>query len=263
MAIKRINSGSGHRYVNTDTGARVPGVTTLTGKGVPKPALINWSANATIDYAIDHWAELSKLPISERIKRLSRGRYESRDEAGRKGTVVHKLAERLILGEKVPIPEGLEGYVNSYVKFLDEFNVQAVLVEAVIVSYEYNYCGTLDVVADLVDPDTGDMLRWLYDIKTSRSGIFGDVSLQLAPYRFCDFYIDENGEEQPMLAVEQTGAVWVRQDGYELKPVIAEERQHMVFLSAIELANFIEDSRDLVGDAIAPPRASMFRLERQ
>lgn len=265
MTIKRTNHGAGHKYVDVDTGARIPGVTTLIKKGAPTSrALMNWHANATIDYAVDHWDELAELSISERIKRLSRARYEVRDKARRRGSVVHKLAERLINDEKVPIPEGLEGYVEAYVKFLDEFAVKAVLTEFVVVSHEHKYCGTGDLIGDLatVEEEPDESERWLLDIKLTRSGVYGETALQLAPYRFADAWVDADGVEHEIPEVTRTGVVWVRPDGYDLVPVEAGQRQFYQFLYAMQMAEFADESRDLVGDPVDPQRRSTFRLEQ-
>ena len=262
MSIIRVHNGARPRFIDEATGAHIPGVTTITNKGIPKPKLVDWAANATIDYAIDHWDELSAMPISERIKVLSRSRYLVTDKAKTRGKVVHKLAERLIRGEQVPIPEGLDGYVWSYVRFLDEFGVQPILTEVAVIDPTNGYVGILDLLADLInaeEPDA-DMDTWLLDIKLTRSGIFGEVALQLAPYRYAYAYLDDDGAEHPLPEVTRTGAVWVRPDGYSLIPVVATERQFRQFLYVKQVAEFMDEARDLVGEPIDPPRPSTFVL---
>src|SRR5690606_41327726 len=91
MSIRRVDRGKNHWYVDADSGDRVPGVTSITDGGLPKKALINWAGNATAEYAVDHWAELSELAPSARLKRLQGGRYEAKDAAANKGTRVHAL----------------------------------------------------------------------------------------------------------------------------------------------------------------------------
>lgn len=265
MTIRRVNRGKGHSYIDDETGQKVPGVTSFLDKGVPKPALINWSASATVDYAIDHWEALSALTPSARAKELLGARYAVKDAAANKGTKIHALASRLIHGEAVTVPDGLEGYVESYVRFLDEWDVQPVLVEATVISHAHGYCGTLDLVADLLDPDMpGERVRWLLDVKSNRSGIFGETALQLAGYRYSDAYIDGDIEaEVEMPTVDRTGAVWVRQNGYDLVPVEADEPQHRQFLYAQQMAGFVETSRDLVGEPLAAPYPSTYRLTRE
>jgi hypothetical protein len=55
--------------------------------------------------------------------------------------------------------------------------------------------------------------RLLIDLKTNRSGIFGETALQLAGYRHADTYLDEDGNEQPMLEVDGCAAVHITADG--------------------------------------------------
>lgn len=242
----RINRGRGHHYLLD--GRKVPGVTTIIGNGLPKPALINWAANTTADYAVDHWDELGKEAPSKRLAILKQARYADRDAAANRGTQVHALAEQLIQGHEVEVPDPLAGHVESYLKFLDDWQPQPVLVEGVVFSRKHRYAGTLDLVADTA------LGRGLWDVKTNRSGPFGEVALQLAAYRYADIYLDEHGDEQPMPEVEHCGVIWVRGDGYDLVPVTAGEGQHRQFLYCAQVAQFADTARDLIGDALTPPR---------
>lgn len=255
--VRRVNAGKGHAYKDAD-GRRVPGVTTILSDGLPKKALINWAGNATADYAVDNWDLLSELKPSERLKKMQGGRYESRDAAANRGTAVHALAEQLIKGEEVEVPDALAGHVESYVRFLDEWQPEPILVEAVVMSHKHGYAGTLDLVADI--PGRG---RVLMDIKTSRSGIFGETALQLCAYRYADVYLDETGDgpvEKDMLEVDEVIAIHVRADGYDLYPLTAGQPQLREFLYAREVARFSEEnSRGYVGQALIPPNARQRR----
>lgn len=271
MSIRRVDRGKNHWYVDNDTGDRVPGVTSITDGGLPKKALINWAGDATAEFAVDHWEELSELAPSARLKRLQRGRYESRDAAANKGTKVHTLAEKLVHGDQVTVPDELAGHVESYVRFLDEFDVRPVLVEAVVYSAAHNYCGTLDLIADLLDPDDPEpdpdqrnRLTWLLDLKTNRSGIFGETSLQLAGYLFADCWVDQDtGDEHDIPQVDRCGAVHVRADGYDLVPLEVTELQHRQLLYVQQVAEFDKTSRDLVGEPIPSPYESTYRLVKE
>jgi hypothetical protein len=255
--VRRVNAGKGHAYKDAD-GRRVPGVTTILSDGLPKKALINWAGNATADYAVDNWDMLSELKPSERLKKMQGGRYESRDAAANRGTAVHALAEKLIKGEEVEVPDALAGHVESYVRFLDEWAPEPVLVEAVVMSHKHGYAGTLDLIADI--PGRG---RVLMDIKTSRSGIFGETALQLCAYRYADVYLDETGDEpieKDMLEVDEVIAIHVRADGYDLYPLTAGPAQLREFLYAREVARFSEEnSRSYVGEALIPPQSRQRR----
>lgn len=255
--IRRVDRGRGHTYVDAN-GLKVPGVTTIL-KALPKDALINWAANATADAAINRWDELADLPPAARLKELQNARYADRDKAANRGTAVHALAEQLIKGEKVEMPDELAGHVESYVRFLDEWQVEPVLVEAVVMSHRHGYAGTLDLVVDV--PKLGQ--RLLLDIKTSRSGIFGETALQLAGYRYADTYVDDAGAEQPMIPVDGCGAIHVRGDGYDLRPVEAGPDQHRALLYVQQVGRWNDTARDLVGDALTPPTTTRYRILRE
>lgn len=257
--IRRKQAGRNHYYVDGNN-TRMPGVTTVLGNGLPKKALINWAADATADYAVNNWDALGDLPIATRLAKLKKARYEDRDTAAKRGTQVHGFAEQLVHGASVAVPTELRGHVEAYVKFLDDFDVHPVLVEFVVASYRYGYAGTADLMADLMMPD-GRKVRWLLDIKTNRSGVFGETALQLAAYRYADIYIDTTlpemhgpgGIEEPMMPVEETGVVHVRADGYSLVPVTATEQQLRDFRYVQQVGRFDADARDLIGEPIEPP----------
>jgi hypothetical protein len=242
--VRRINRGKSHSYVDAN-GLKVPGVTTVIGNGVPKPALINWAANTTADYAVDHWDELAGLSPSKKLDTLKKARFGDRDAAAKRGTEVHALAEKLVAGEEVEVPDELAGHVESYVTFLDDFAVDPVKVEFVIVSDAHGYAGTCDLIADF--PTLGK--RLLCDLKTNRSGVFGETALQLAAYRFADSHDGETAIE-----VDGCAVIHIRGDGCDLVPVQADRRQHRQFLYVQQVARFCEGSRDLVGEPILPPR---------
>ncbi len=251
--IRRINSGRGHRYVDAN-GLTVPGVTTIL-KALPKDALINWAAETTAEAALNRWDELSALPPADRLKTLKRARYDALDTASNRGTQVHKLAEKLIHGESVSIPPGLDrGYVDSYVRFLDEWDVDPVLFEAVVFSHTYGWAGTLDLIAKL--PDKGVCLL---DIKTSRSGIFGETALQLAGYRYADQYMADDGPHD-MLEVDWTGAIHVTATHYSLVPLEVGEDQLRALRYVQQVGQVVADFRDLIGEPLEPPSESKYRL---
>lgn len=281
--IKRVNRGRGHSYQDAN-GNRVPGVTTVIGDGIPKPALMDWGPRVTAEYAVDHWDELGELTPSKRLEKLKKARYEDRDAAANKGTRVHNLAEQLVSDKEIVIPDDLAGHVEAYVAFLEDWEPEPHLVEAVVMSHTHGYAGTLDLGA-WFDPqqllDAGliedqlvaAVLRQLVeenepalgilDVKTSRSGIFGETALQLAGYRYADVFIDDKGAEQPMPEFHLALALHVRADGYDLFPMTAGREQLRELLYAREVGRFVsEHSRSYVGAALTPPsRSKRRRLE--
>lgn len=258
--IVRVETAKGHHYKDA-TGQRVPGVTTIIGDGVPKPALINWAANATSEYAVDHWDELTELGPAQRLKRLQGARYEARDAAARRGTEVHAAAEKLIAGEAVQVPDEIAGHVESYARFLDDFEVEPIHVEFSCVSYRWGYAGTADLCASLALPGKG-RVPLLMDLKTTRSGIFGEVALQLAAYRYADKWLVDGVEIDPV-DVAHCAGIHVRGDGYDLIPVEAGSDQHKAFLYAQRVGMWSASSRDLVGSPVVAPTTSTYRITRE
>lgn len=280
--ITRRNHGKGHSYVDTDTGQKLPGVTKITGDGIPKAALLNWAVDTTVDFAVDNWERLSRLPLSQRIRELKGARWGAKDQATGRGTHVHRLADRLVRGDRVPVPDEIAGHVQAYVRFLDEWDVRPVevevpvegellpatvqMVEQTLFSETHRYCGTLDLVADLDNPEDpdGPQQRWLIDLLTSRSGVFGEKALQVNGYRFAEWWVDPAGGLHPIddLGIERCGVLWLRPDGYDLVPIEASEASFRTFLYAKEIAAFVENGRELVGEPLPPPTTSLWRLDR-
>lgn len=269
--IRRVKSGKGHKYLDAN-GARVPGVTTLID-GIRKKAIENWNATATAAYAIDNWEELSALPPSQRLARLTKARFESKDLAANRGSEVHDLATHLILGEEMDVPEEIAGHVESLVHFFDSYDVQPVLTEFVVFSHTHGYAGTGDAVLDfpngLPEPHPyvsrvlpAPALRLMVDYKTNRTGIYGETALQLAGYSLADTYLDANGVEQPMIKVDGCAGVHITGDYFSLIPLEAGPAQLRTLLYAGQVRDFSESARDLVGDPIrVPSRIQRRRLD--
>ncbi len=258
--IRRVDTAKGHYYKDA-TGQRVPGVTTIQDKGVPKPALINWAGDYTAEYAVDNWDELGALPPAARLKKLQRARYENVDKAKNRGTEIHRAAEQLLAGKSVQVPEEIAGHVEAYARFIEEFKVEPVHVEFSCVSYKWGYAGTADLCAWLTLPDKGRVLT-LDDLKTSRSGIFGDAALQLAGYRYADVWVIDGKEVEPE-PVDFCFGIHVRGDGYDLIPVEVSEQEFKDFLYTQRVSQFAARSRDLIGPPIIAPTTSTFRLTRE
>jgi hypothetical protein len=249
--MRRKETAKGHYYVDANN-HRIPGVTTILGDGVPKPALINWAANATAEWAVDHFDELLEMSPAARLKKLSGARYETTDKAKKRGTEVHGYGERLVKGEKVTgVPDELRGHVEAYVRFLDKFEVDPILVEVSVVNYRIGYAGTLDLVADITD-ENGERRTLLLDLKTNEKGIFGETALQLAAYRYAEFYLDADGNEQPMPEVAGCGAIHITSDDAQLIPTFSGPDEFKSFRIAAAMRDIVKNSRDLVGPAVEP-----------
>jgi hypothetical protein len=250
--VKRVDRGRYHYYTDANN-QRIPGVTTILDKGIPKPQLITWAANATAEGAIDNWDSLSDLPVAARLKALQNIRYEVTNTAKNKGTLIHGLADQIVQGQQVgDIPDNLRPYLENYVAFIDAWKLDPILVEVVIVNYTHGYAGTLDLIADITGI-SGERERWLLDIKTGEKGIYAETALQLAAYRAAEYYVDQNGDEQPMIGVEHCGAIHLTADDALLVPTVSDHEQLLMFRIAGKVADYDNDKDGLVLPPIRPP----------
>lgn len=244
--VTRVNAGRGHWYRGVD-GHKIDGVTTVLSDGMPKPALTSWAARETAEFAVDHLPTIQGLDRDAAVDLLKGAPWRDRDRAARRGTEVHGLAQRIVAGEEVEVPDELAGHVESYLAFLADWEPTDEITEAVVLHATYGYAGTLDMIATI--PALGE--RCLLDVKTSRSGPFPEVALQLAAYRWAEVYVDAAGEEQPMPEIDWTGVVWVRADGYDLIPFETGERVIRAFRYCQQVARFAR--RDGWGDETKGP----------
>ncbi|MEX2267973.1 MAG: hypothetical protein WEA75_04735 [Acidimicrobiia bacterium] len=283
-----IRRGRGHSY-ELD-GAWCPGVTTIIKGAVPMPALIGWAGRTVAEWTMDRlmvngehvladelindlraFNEREKKPEKlgsgfSRVglsKVLSKVMYAERDEAADRGTEVHSIAARIAAGEEVEVPEPLERHVDSYLRFLEEWEPTDAILEGVVINRRWRYMGRFDLIADLPRYTLRDGTTWggrtLLDLKTGHSGPFGEDALQLAGYRYGETMLDGDGNEVPMPEVESTGILHVRADGYDLYPFVADEAVHRVFLYCAQVYKALDWKGDgLVaharGDALRPPK---------
>ncbi len=268
--VRRINSGSGHWY-RLD-GKKADGVTTLIKNGRPNNALIGWAVTETANYVATHLDVVNALADTgpdPLVAALTKIHVAALRDAANRGTRVHAVAEKLAQDFEVEYDDDIAGHVEAYVLFLEQWQVQPVLVEAVMASRRWGYCGTCDLVADVVtygDIDlrvapwltdiipAGTRLRMLLDIKTSRSGIWPDTAYQLAAYAAAEVYVAADGSEQPVnaLGIEQCAAIHVRADSYDVVPVDAGLATFQTFQYLATSARRIGDDKRLVGTPIIP-----------
>lgn len=204
---------NGHRY-RLD-GKPIPGVTTMLGKGLPKPALPRWAAKVCGEYVADNLDTLAALPDRESvIATVKQSPWTQRDQAAVRGTDVHAIAEAVLHGREVEVPPHLEGHVDGYVRFLDEWQPEPLLTERPVASRHWWYAGTFDAIVKLRD---GRVL--MVDNKTSK-GVYGETALQLAAYAGAEFYVDDQETEQPIPDTDGLAVVHITATGTDLYPVL-------------------------------------------
>lgn len=198
----------------------ITGVTTLLGKGLPKPAIPYWAARSVAEYVIGNPEAVEQLRLmgeGPAVAALKQVPWQKRDDAAVRGTAVHALADRLIHGMDVDVPDHLVGHVDGYAHWLDEFDVTALLTERPVASRKWWYAGTFDAIVRVGNGPWAGRTVGL-DLKTS-SGVYGETALQVAAYMRAEFYLDDDAEEQPLPAVDCTAVVHVTEAGSLLHPL--------------------------------------------
>ena len=150
-----------NRFYQTESGNYVPSVTTI-GDAYPKgPEYFAW------------------------LKKVGEDSDTIRDEAGRRGSIVHELTEKYDNGEEISLlsDTGRIGFKLSewamferYVDFRARFELEILMSEFNIINENLGYAGTLDRVVKMNDK------KILLDIKTSNA-IYPFYWLQLAAYK--------------------------------------------------------------------------------
>ena len=244
---RRINRGRGHSY--TLDGKPVLGVTTILNKAMPKPALVPWAAREVAEFVCSRREILTQLTDEELVDLCKGAPFRERDKAANRGTEVHRLAEQLARGDDVDVPEELVGHVDSYLAFLEEFEPSEALLERPVFNRHYRYAGTLDLLCLIAGDKVGvdkEFARSLLDIKTNRSGPFGEVALQMAAYGHAEVYVDHQGAEHPMPEIDFYGAIWIRADGFDVYPYDVTEREWKQFLFSAQTAWWVDQRMEHV-----------------
>ena len=118
------------------------------------------------------------------------------------------------------------------------------MTEKVVANRVHGYAGTFDAILKFGSgPLTGK--TYLCDWKTS-TGVYGEMAMQIAAYANADFYLDEEGNEQPMPEVDGLGIVHVSPNGTTFHEVTDVDLAWDSFLTVIDLANRLEHIEGLL-----------------
>jgi hypothetical protein len=225
-------------------GEKALSVTTILDLALPKPALINWAAETTADYAIDNWDELSGLRPSVRLARLKRARWDTTRRAALRGTRLHKVAEAMSHGEEVHVEDADVGPAKAVAKWLDDWGVETIATESPCFHEGYRIVGTTDLVARI--PRLSDQ-PILLDYKTGK-GVYESDALQLCAYAHMTHWQPRPDVEEPMPELAAAWVVHVGPDDVTLHPLDIGPKVWETYLYLTAVARFLGPKPRLVGE---------------
>ena len=227
-----------------------PGVTSLLGKGLPKPAIPYWAAKCVAEYVADYPDGVETLrgmgrePMVAALKGMP---WQKRDEAAVRGTDVHAIAEQVVHGQQVDVPEHLHAHVQGYVDWLDAFKVEPVLTERSVGNRTLWYAGRFDLIADMAGT------RWMLDVKTSKA-VYGETAMQTDAYRNAEFYVEEDDPETELplpVGIERLGVIHVTDYGTQLYPLQSDGAPFRIFKHVAYLAKNADIIKGFISDPVS------------
>jgi hypothetical protein len=275
-------------------GASYYSVTTIIDGGVPKYALKAWGIKMVAEGVIRNRTVLAAMlaectspdlcpkvtdaidlcqHCNQTVRFLKDLPYAATQRAADIGTAVHAAIDAYNLNRPMP-PWALaiRPRMRSFETFLADWSPTFELSEASVYSRRYAYAGTLDAILTLpierITPLVAAALGWsvppeqpfvrlLVDWKTSQRGVYSEVALQLAAYRYADFIgLAADGSEHPVPAVDGALALNLTDEGYRPIPVVADEAVWRTFLHAREIFRWGDDlGKHVLGEALTPAPA--------
>lgn len=247
--VATFSRGSSRYYIHPATGDKVPGVTSVLNM-MPKPFLKAWAAKMVATEAVEglnNWLPLAERDAGAAIDYLKRTPDRNTRQAADIGTAAHGVFESLARGEQLgPLSADLLPFVTHYQDFLDKVQPEFLALEDTVWSESNSYAGSFDALARIQG-----RLCWV-DNKTTRSGVYPEVALQLSAYSHADYILDGETGEQHLLPEEEGHGlvVHVRPEGWALYEVPIGEEVFEVFLNLRRVFSWDAVSRSIVGKPV-------------
>lgn len=198
-----------HTYLWAEKGYYIPGVTSILGI-LDKPALMPWAAKMATEYVKAHYKEGMPKAELEALCDLAKGEHRrKKEEAGDYGSQVHDLANKVLRGIPVKLPDPgpvLNGF-NAFQEWLSANDVKVIDTECICFSKSAFFAGAFDLLAAV------NGLLTKIDFKTS-SGVYKDHKMQLGGYKYA-WEEEHNGER-----IEQLGIIHLDKKNGKMKPYL-------------------------------------------
>ncbi len=222
MTLKRtpqrgLTFTAGNHQYRLD-GAHVAGVTTILGV-LNKEAIPKWAAEQVAKYvaenpdAVETLRTLGTNGMTAALKAIP---WQKRDDAANRGITLHDYADAVLHGNEVEVSDELVPVVENAIEFMDDWQIEPLLIEAAVASREHKWAGTLDLIANYRRPDTGHQGVGLFDWKSGKA-LYPEFAWQFSAYGHAEF-AGLHGDEQPLPVCDASFGVHIRADGYDVAP---------------------------------------------
>lgn len=257
MTTPRVNTikrGDSRFYVNPETGAKAPGVTSIIGM-LNKPFLQPWAAKVVAEEAVADVGTLVSMTIRNpeaAVDYLKRAPYRQTSAAADTGTEAHDAFERIAKGLPVGrLHPDVEPFVVHFDEFIEEFKPEYVFMEETVWSERHDYAGSFDALT-IID----GALTWV-DYKTTRSGVHEEVGLQLSAYSHADYIIRPDGSRVPLPKGEYGACLWIRPDEWGVYPIRIDDEIFADFLHLRAIFDYDRSRKStIVGEPVGGLRQS-------
>lgn len=195
-------------------GKYLPGVTTIIGSVLNKPALAKWANNLGLQ-GID-----SNRYVSERAEI---------------GTLAHEAIMCYFLGKKVDTSDYSQNQIQQarlavahFHKWEKIYHPKPILIEKHLISQKFGYGGTIDLFAEITTEFA--KTRELVDFKTSKE-IYPTTFVQVAAY---EQLLIENGYPPDGVRVLKIPA-YVEQESFDDKQLLHLDKYWLIFLHCLAI----------------------------
>lgn len=178
--VELIVDGKQHFYKLGDDETYHPGVTTILGAALPKPALLPWAVKMMGENIREYLTARDGKPfLKDEIDALiqaGKDIYKKKAEAAADiGTRAHKVIDSILLGVDCEVTDDIKPCIDAFQDWRGRQTLTFDLGDTKIGSKVFGYGGSLDCVA------WGDSGPVLIDLKTSKA-IYDEYAYQLAAY---------------------------------------------------------------------------------
>lgn len=226
--IRTLTRGGSRFYVHPETGAKIPGVTSIIGM-LPKPFLQFWAGKVVAEYAIDHLGDMVNIVLrgdrQGAIDYLKNAPRRDTAAAAELGTLAHAAFEVIADGKDPVVSPDVLPFARLFARMLRDTGLTVVRQEQTVYSETHDYAGSFDGWGHINGKPV------FIDYKTTRSGIHPEVALQLAAYRYSDVILHPDGTTEPTPKADGGIVVHVRPERIQVVEVDCDEEVFDYFLN--------------------------------